>query len=95
LWETLESPSGSSFSSGHTTNTTALAVGLALVVGRLYPRFATLAMATAVAWAVTIAVSRMVLVVHWPTDVLVAFCIGVLVSLSVRFALNHYKQTTF
>ena len=61
---------GSSFPSGHTLSTAALSTAAALCVARNWPPAATLAMALAVLWTGLVAVSRPVLGVHWPSDVL-------------------------
>ena len=67
---------GSSFPSGHTLSVAALATAAALCVGRLWPRRSTAAMALAMLWIGAVALSRLVLGVHWPTDVLAAICLG-------------------
>jgi undecaprenyl-diphosphatase len=70
---------GSSFPSGHAADTTALAVGLAIVVGAvLVHRSAERVVVGGAAVAVSLAagVGRLVLGVHWPTDVLAGWAIG-------------------
>ncbi|MFN0184304.1 MAG: phosphatase PAP2 family protein [Aquabacterium sp.] len=80
LWE-ADAVLGSSFPSGHTLNTAAFATAVALCVARFWPRAAVASMALAVAWSCLVGVSRLVLGVHWPSDVLAALCIGMLVPL--------------
>ena len=82
---------GSSFPSGHTLSTAAFATAAALCVARIWPRAGTLAMALAVLWTGLVAVSRLVLGVHWPSDVLAAFCLGAFIPLliSVGNDLRH------
>jgi len=77
---------GSSFPSGHTLSTAAFATAAALCVARIWPRAGTLAMALAVWWAGLVAVSRLVLGVHWPSDVLVAMCLGFFIPLMISVA---------
>ncbi len=77
---------GSSFPSGHTLSAAAFATAAALCVARIWPRWAHAAMVLALAWSLTVALSRLVLGVHWPTDVLVALCIGVLIPLLISAA---------
>lgn len=74
---------GSSFPSGHTLSTAAFATAAALCVARIWPRARTLAMALAVSWTGLVVVSRLVLGVHWPSDVLVAMCLGFFIPLMI------------
>jgi undecaprenyl-diphosphatase len=60
----LAPAAGWSFPSGHTTASATFALILALICRRLWISVA------ATAWAVTVGVSRVALVVHWPSDVL-------------------------
>ena len=85
LWDT-QWYWGSSFPSGHTLSAAAFATAAALCVARIWPRWATAAMVLALVWSLTVALSRLVLGVHWPTDVLVALCIGVLIPLLISAA---------
>ena len=77
---------GSSFPSGHTLSTAAFATAAALCVARIWPRAGTLAMALAVLWTSVVAVSRLVLGVHWPSDVLAAMCLGAFIPLLISVA---------
>ena len=74
---------GSSFPSGHTLTTAAFSTAAALCVARIGPRAGTLAMALAVLWTGLVAVSRLVLGVHWPSDVLAAMCLGAFIPLLI------------
>lgn len=80
LWQT-QWYWGSSFPSGHTLSTAAFATAAALCVARLCPRWARHAMVGALLWSCAVALSRLVLGAHWPTDVLAALCLGVLIPL--------------
>lgn len=95
LWET-QWYWGSSFPSGHTLSTAAISTAAALCLARIWPRFGNLAMWIAVLWTCLVAVSRLVLGVHWPSDVLAAFCVGVFIPLaiSVGFDLRHRGSTS-
>ena len=77
---------GSSFPSGHTLSTAALSTAAALCVARIWPRAGTLAMALAVLWTGLVAISRLVLGVHWPSDVLAAACLGAFIPLLISLA---------
>lgn len=77
---------GSSFPSGHTLSTAALSTAAALCVARIWPRAGSLAMALAVLWTGLVAVSRLVLGVHWPSDVLAAMCMGAFIPLLISVA---------
>lgn len=72
---------GSSFPSGHTLATAAFATAAAFCAARLWPRFAAPAALIAMLWAGLVALSRLVLGVHWPSDVLAALCLGVFIPL--------------
>ena len=86
---------GSSFPSGHTLNTAALSTAAALCVARLWPRWATPAASLALLWTGAVALSRLVIGVHWPSDVLAAFCLGAFIPLSasVVFDLRRRRPT--
>ena len=77
---------GSSFPSGHTLATAAFAAAAALCVARIWPRAGSLAMAVGVLWTSLVAMSRLVLGVHWPSDVLVAMCLGFFIPLTISVA---------
>ena len=83
---------GSSFPSGHTLSTAAVSTAAALCVARIWPPAGTWAMVLAVVWTGLVAVSRLVLGVHWPSDVLAAMCIGVFIPLSISVALDRPSQ---
>jgi undecaprenyl-diphosphatase len=72
--------SGNSFPSGHTTVTTAgylgLAVGVAALLRSQWAR--TLIVATGAAFAVAIGWTRVELGVHWPTDVVAGWTVGII-----------------
>lgn len=87
LWQ-AEAYWGSSFPSGHSLGTAAFATAAALGLARQWPRLAIPALATAAMWAGLVALSRLVLGVHWPSDVLAALCIGAFIPL----ALNELLQ---
>ena len=73
--EQLAPASNDSFPSGHTTASSAVALILVLVCWPLLNRpWARIVLAvTAGLWALAVGVSRVALVVHWPTDVLGAW----------------------
>ncbi|MDP2369435.1 phosphatase PAP2 family protein [Rhodoferax sp.] len=87
LWET-DWYWGSSFPSGHTLVVAAFATSIALSVTRAWPQARPLAVTVAVSWISLVGLSRLVLGVHWPTDVLVAGCIGAILPLVVSVALD-------
>ena len=87
LWET-QSYWGASFPSGHTLVVAAFATAMALCVNRAWPSAKPFAVATAICWIGLVALSRLVLGVHWPTDVLAAACIGATLPLAMSVAMD-------
>jgi undecaprenyl-diphosphatase len=90
LWQT-DWYWGSSFPSGHTLVVTAFATAWALTVARMWPRGRVLALSTAAVWVGLVAMSRLVLGVHWPTDVLAAACVGAALPLAISLGLELRK----
>lgn len=83
---------GSSFPSGHTLVVAAFATAAALCAIRLRPTTRNFALALAIVWITLVALSRLVLGVHWPTDVLVAVCIGAFLPLMMNVVLVFRKR---
>ena len=79
---------GSSFPSGHTLSTAAFATSLVLGAARIWPRYRNVALVLAVLWIGLVGLSRLVLGVHWPSDVLAAVCLGVFIPLAISMALD-------
>jgi membrane-associated phospholipid phosphatase len=75
--------SSSSFPSGHTLCTTALATALVLCAARLAPTRRYWAAGLAALWTALMALSRLVLGAHWPSDVLAAMVFGLLIPMTV------------
>ena len=90
LWDT-DSYWGSSFPSGHTLVVAAFATAAALCVSRIRPSARRLAVSIAIAWICLVGVSRLVLGVHWPTDVLVAACTGAFLALAISVGADLHK----
>jgi undecaprenyl-diphosphatase len=93
LWET-QWYSGSSFPSGHTLATAAFATAGALCVARMRPGAARVAMTVAMLWIALVGLSRLVLGVHWPSDVLAATCVGIFVPLTFSVAFDRSATHT-
>ena len=87
LWNT-DAYWGSSFPSGHTLVVAACSTALALCVGRLWPRARAMSLSLAFVWILLVALSRLVLGVHWPSDVLAAACVGACLPLTLDVALE-------
>ncbi len=71
----------SSFPSGHTVAVAAFATATALVSIGIWPKSRIAVSSIAVAWILLVALSRLLLGVHWPTDVLAAACLGAAIPL--------------
>jgi undecaprenyl-diphosphatase len=86
---------GASFPSGHTLSTAAFATALTLAAARVWPRSRNVALPLAAVWISLVGLSRLVLGVHWPTDVLAAICLGVFIPLAISVLLDlyQYQQT--
>ena len=84
--------SSSSFPSGHTLCTTVLATALVLCVARVRPATRYSALALAALWVALVALSRLVLGAHWPSDVLAAAVLGVFIPLAISTLLDRHPQ---
>src|SRR5512133_998137 len=82
LWET-KSYWGSSFPSGHTLIVAAFATAVVLCVDRIRPAAYGVALSIAPLWISIAALSRLVLGVHWPSDVLAAAWLGAMLPLAM------------
>ena len=87
LWDT-EWYWGSSFPSGHTLVVAAFATAMVICLNRIWPESRKFSMVVAFVWIFAVAASRLVLGVHWPTDVLVSICIGMFLPLAIGIALE-------
>ena len=65
-----------------------MATAAVLCVGRIRPAARGVALWLAFSWIVLVACSRLVLGVHWPTDVLAAACIGAFLPLAMWIVLE-------
>lgn len=80
----LDMPTNASFPSGHSSNTMAILLLFALLAGGGWRTW------LAVSAAVLVGLTRIVLGVHWPSDVLAGWAIGAGVAL-LAFAFARYK----
>jgi undecaprenyl-diphosphatase len=79
-------PSTGSFPSGHSADVTALSVGLAIVLVAVLLRSPVLRVAVcaaALALSGAVGISRLVLGVHWPTDVVAGWATGLGTALAI------------
>ena len=72
----------------HTLSSAAFLTAVALCVARIWPRAGRMAMVIAMLWAGLVALSRLILGVHWPSDVLAALCMGIFIPLLISVALD-------
>lgn len=80
LWPRLVNQGGSSFPSGHAIAAAAFYPLLAWVLTRHRPRLLPVAFSLAAALVILVSVGRLYLGLHWPTDVLAGWAIGVMES---------------
>jgi undecaprenyl-diphosphatase len=92
LWET-DLYWGSSFPSGHTLIVASFATAASLCVNRIRPAMHRYAVGIGLVWVLLVAVSRLIIGVHWPTDVLAAACIGAFIPLAIGLAFGLWKPT--
>ena len=91
LWDT-EWYWGTSFPSGHTLAVAAFATAAYLCMLKIRPNAQPITMIIATLWIFLVGLSRLVLGVHWPTDVLAAVCIGTFLPLAINVVM-HFHQT--
>ena len=82
---------GSSFPSGHTLSTAAFSTALTLIASRIWPRSRNTVLPLAVVWISLMGLSRLVLGVHWPSDVMAAVCLGVFLPLAVSMLIDLHQ----
>jgi len=82
LWDTVWYW-GSSFPSGHTLAVTAFSSSVLLSVMKISPDWQKPVLVITIAWITLMAISRLVLGVHWPSDVLISVLIGVFIPLVI------------
>lgn len=81
---------GSSFPSGHTLGVATFVTAITLCILRVRPGAQRIIIVLATIWVFLVGLSRLVLGVHWPTDVLAAACIGTFLPLVFR-AFMHLR----
>ncbi len=92
LWQT-DLYWGSSFPSGHTLMVASFATVASLCAVRIWPATRSYVVMIALVWTLLVAASRLILGVHWPTDVLAAACIGAFIPLAISLAFEPRKPT--
>ncbi len=86
---------GSSFPSGHTLSTTAFAFVAVLCAARIWPHrrgLVVLLASLAILWVALVALSRLVIGVHWPTDVLASLVLGSFIPLFFNRMLDLHQH---
>ena len=91
LWPTQDYW-GSSFPSGHTLGTAAFATALCIAAIRIWPEWRSAITFVGTVWVLFVGMSRLVLGVHWPTDVLAAACLGTIIPLAISFIVTATRD---
>ncbi len=78
LWESAITEVTYSYPSGHALGSIVMYGFSSYLIARLYPRYAKVSYAIATALILAIGFSRLYLGVHWPTDIVGGYCIGLL-----------------
>jgi len=90
LWET-EWYWGASFPSGHTLAVATFVTAAYLCMLKIRPDAQGMIIALATLWIFLVGLSRLVLGVHWPTDVLAAVCIGTFLPLIIKVVMHLHQ----
>ncbi len=69
-----------------------MASAVVICLARTRPRLVRMIALPATAWILLVALSRLVLGVHWPSDVLTAACLGVIIPFIVQFILQRWRS---
>jgi undecaprenyl-diphosphatase len=89
----LAPTAGFSFPSGHTTGSAAAALtALVVLWPLLHGRLRAIVAGAVGAWAAAVGLSRVALVVHWPTDVLGGWLLAITVVLAASVVLRRPEQ---
>jgi undecaprenyl-diphosphatase len=83
---TFGAPDRGSFPSGHSADTMSLAIGLAIVLGAVLvrrPAERVIVFGFALSFPAAVGMSTLVLGVHWPTDVIAGWAVGLGVAVAV------------
>jgi len=91
LWET-DWYWGASFPSGHTLGVATFATAATICLLKIRPGIQSIAAALATIWIFFVGLSRLVLGVHWPTDVLAAACIGTFLPLALKVVIHFNRK---
>ena len=86
---------GSSFPSGHTLAVATFATAAVMCALRIWPQRrwpAVLVSGFAILWTCAVALSRLILGVHWPTDVLAAIVVGVAIPVFFRKLFDLHQR---
>ncbi|WP_233255377.1 phosphatase PAP2 family protein [Naasia lichenicola] len=84
--DALVAAGGDSFPSGHSTMAAALAVGIALIVRRVW------VWVLAIVWGVLMAWSRTYLLVHWLSDTVAGVVLGASISVVVFWSVHRISR---
>ena len=86
---------GSSFPSGHTLSVATFATAAVLCALRIWPQRrwpVMLATGFSILWTCAVGLSRLVLGVHWPTDVLAAIVMGMAIPVLLRKLFDLHQR---
>lgn len=93
LWPHIIVENGASFPSGHSTFSAAVAT--VFIISCWHTRHRHIALTVGILFALSMGLSRMLLGVHYPTDILAGWATGTMTTLGIYMAMCRYLHLRF